>query len=526
MDHRIGSGQAAAASADDRATRAALETMAQGGNAVDAAIAANAVLAITCPHLCGLGGDLLAIVAQGPASSRPVRVLNASGRAAAGADPAALRARGLTAIPLRHDLAAVTVPGCVDGWVELHARYGHLALSEVLARATEYARDGFVTGRPLAGALGTLDERGTAALGEMTGQATGPDAVIRRPGAARVLDAVAREGRVGFYEGEFGEGLLAMAGHWFSPADLATIQATWVEPLTTRAFGHELITVPPNSQGYLALGAAAIAEQLDLPDDPSDPHWAHLLIEASTAVGYDRPELLHDGADGPALLTQVSARVDRVNPSRATQRPSPARLGDTTYLCTVDRDGMAVSLIQSNAAGFGSWIVEPRTGVPLHNRGLGFSVAPGHPAEIRPGARPPHTLSPLMVLGEDGMRLPLGTMGGDAQPQILLQVLTRILRHGQSPAEAVSAPRWVLRGPSTGFDTWTAPTPPSVVIEARQGDAWATDLRARGHEVIIAPNDGGEFGHAHAIRWHTDAPTQAGADHRTVIGSALIAPAA
>ncbi len=147
-------------------------------------------------------------------------------------------------------------------------------------------------------------------------------------------------------------------------------------------FGVELSTIPPNSQGYLTLGAARLAEHLGLPDDPDDPQWAHLLVECAVVAGFDRPDVLSDQADGPALLRRIEQRVGDVDPSRASRTSAPASDGDTTYLCTADGNGMAVSLIQSNASGFGSWLAEPNTGIGLHNRGIGFTLTAGHPAEL------------------------------------------------------------------------------------------------------------------------------------------------
>jgi len=289
-------------------------------------------------------------------------------------------------------------------------------------------------------------------------------------------------------------------------------------------FGVDLHTIGPNSQGFLALGAARLAERLDLPDDPADPRWAHLLIEAAAVAGFDRPDVLHDRADGAALLAAIDGRLDLVGLERSSGRTAPAGTGDTTYLCTVgvDADGrrMAVSLIQSNASGFGSHLVEPNTGINLHNRGMGFSLVEGHPAELAPGRRPPHTLSPL--LATDGGRLVgvLGTMGGDAQPQILLQLLTRLFHHRQSPRAAIDEGRWILHGPDTGFDTWAAAGGPSVYVEGHAPDIWTEALADRGHRTERRPAWDSGFGHAHAILVEDSGMFVGAADPRAVVGSA------
>lgn len=508
---------AAAVTADQLATQAAMWAFARGGNAVDAAIAANAAMAVCAPHMCGIGGDLFALVST---PDGEVHALNASGRAGSGSDAAAMRAEGLTSMPLRHDVRAVTVPGCVDGWIALHERFASLDLDEVLTPAIKLAVDGFPASPLLVGALSTLDDTARVELAELVAQATHPGAAVRRPGTALALLGIAAGGRRAFYAGAFGEGLVAVGGGLFSEADLLTLQAEWVEPLCAEVFGVELCTIPPNSQGYLTLGMAGLAEQAGLPDSPDDDRWAHLMIEAATAASFDRPSQLHEGRDGGQLLDELLDRGDLIDPTAASRRTTPAADGDTTYLCTADDNGFAVSLIQSNASGFGSWLAEPTTGINLHNRGLGFSLGQGHPAELAGGRRPPHTLAPALARRDGRLAAVLGTMGGDAQPQIVAQLAARLFRHDESAATAVAAPRWVLRGPSTGFDTWTAPTAPTVVIEKGSPRSWPGALAARGHDVVMAPGFDGMFGHANVIVAEANGMFAAAADPRARIGSA------
>jgi gamma-glutamyltranspeptidase/glutathione hydrolase len=485
-------------SVDHLASSAGVAILRRGGTAADAAVAASAVLAVTSPHLCGMGGDLFALVHR-PGDDAPA-ALNASGRAGSGADPARLRAEGHDVMPFHGDVRSVPVPGCVDGWLALHERFGRLALTEVLAPAVQYAGEGFPASPLLAVAQVLLDGvAGAEDLLEPRPLRAGDR--VRRPGIALALAAVVEHGRAGFYEGAFGEGLLELGAGEFAPEDLRRPLADWVEPLRARAWDHDLWTIPPNSQGYLTLLGAAITEGLPLPEHPDDPAWAHLLVEAARAAGHDRPDALHEGADvGPLLAAdEIERRRALVDPERRSALPTPVAGGGTMHLCAGDADGMAVSLIQSNASGFGSLVFEPSTGIGLHNRGIGFSLRPGHRAEYGPGRRPPHTLSPALVTRPDGgLAGAIGTMGGDSQPQILLQLLCRWLRHGESAGQAIAAPRWVLQGRS-GFDTWTTPEP-RIQLEAHAPAAWAEGLRSRGHDVAVAGVEGGHgFGHAHLL---------------------------
>ena len=504
------------ATADQLATQAGMFALAQGGNAVDAAIAANAAIAVTGPHLCGMGGDLFALVHF----EGEVFCLNSSGRSGSGATADALRAEGLVDMPFRHDVRVVTVPGCVDGWSALHQRFGTLPLATLLAPAIHLAEHGFPASPLLAGAVGQLDARARATLSELSTQARRPGARVRRPGVAEALRAVATGGRDGFYLGAFGDGLLQLGAGWFTRDDLSAPIADWVAPLVAQVWGVDMWTVPPNSQGYLTLAGAMLAESLGLPADPDDAQWAHLTIEAAKAVAHDRPAVLHEHADGATLLAAAANRAHMVDGSRASHHSAPGHDGDTTYLCTTDHHGNGVSLIQSNAAGFGSWVIEPNTGINLHNRGLGFSLQPGHPAELRPAARPPHTLSPALATDPDGrLRSVFGTMGGDGQPQILLQLAARLFHHGQSPAVAMRSGRWVLRGPHTGFDTWTTDQGQVVRVEANAPAEWCERLTAMGHRAEATPPFDSAFGHANAIVLDDDGFWSGAADPRSHVGS-------
>jgi gamma-glutamyltranspeptidase / glutathione hydrolase len=499
--------RAIVAAVDRLAAEAGVAALRAGGSVADAAVAASAVLAVTTPHMCGMGGDLFAVVTRPGA---PPEVLNASGRAGSGADPERFRADVGLVPPFREDIRVVTVPGCVDGWLALHGRHGRLPLADVLADAAFYAEDGFpaspllavkapeVVGRP-----GADDLTAVAPLGAGTR--------VRRPGVARALRAIVADGRAGFYQGEFGTGLLALGGGEYTPDDLARDQADWVDPLHLTVWGHDLWGPPPNSQTYLTLSSAWMAERVGLPagaDEIDDPLWAHVLIEATRQAGHDRLAALHEHADGAALLdpARLARRADRIDLGRAAVVPAPAAAGGTIFLAVADVDGNGVALIQSNAAGFGSYLAEPSTGIFLHNRGSGFSLVPGHPAEYGPGRRPPHTLAPVVATRPDGsLHAIVGTMGGDSQPQVVLQLLARLLSAGQDPATAVAAGRWVLgsqRDPT--FDVWQDPAAIRVRVEGHAPSDWARGLADRGHPV--EPMDAYDYraGHAHVIVRHDD----------------------
>lgn len=489
--------RAMAVSVDGLATGAALDAMRRGGSAVDAAIAANAVLAVTLPNQCGLGGDLFALV-HSPGS--PPRLLEGAGRAGSGADPDELRARGMSAIP-HDDIAAVTIPGCVDGWSALHEEYGRLSMADLLGAAIDYAKSGFPASPYLAR---TISNRPTIA-GEIAGaqDAVAPGTRLRRDGMARVLTDIASGGRDAFYRGEFGEAL-RQHGHLFTEQDLTASQAQWTAPLRAEAFGSVLWTTQPPASGYITLASAWIADHLVLPMDPNESLWAHYLAEAMRQAAFDRTEVLADGADGAELIApeRLISRVSAIRRDAAATLPETYREGGTTYIAAVDQQRLAISLIQSNCMSFGSGLIAGKTGIWLQNRGVGFTLRPGHPNTLAPGRRPAHTLAPLIITnGQQQLAACLGTRGGDSQPQILLQLVARLLRAGEDPASALAAGRWVLRGANddTSFDTWGAGGAVRLCLEGNTPADWANKLKELGHSVEAEEHFSHAFGHAHVI---------------------------
>lgn len=513
------------ATVDRLATEAGIDVLNNGGNAADAAVAASAVLAVTTQHLCGMGGDLVAIVHPGRGRGTPAALL-AIGRAGSGADPAGLRAEGHRMIPFRDDLRAVTVPGCVDGWLALHSRFGRLPMADVLAAATAYAEDGFAVAPLLAMSLPSVAHV-TGSDDYFVGGPPEPGDVRRRPGIARSLQLIAERGRDGWYGGEFGAGLLRIGNGWFQPEDLARDLADWVETAEVDVPAGVLHVTPAPTQGYLtALGAAAAAG-LPVPKSDADAAWPHLLIEAARAAGHDRNALLYDGADITPLLRidEVQRRTALVDPEQTSVPRAPAHAGDTIYMCVADGDGMCVSLSQSNASGYGANLTVPEIGVFLHNRGIGFALRDDSPGVLAPGKRPIHTLAPFLVTTESGDPAVVGgTMGGDAQPQICLQLLAR-LQAGATAQVADDAPRWVIAEEGgNGFGTWTRDTDGQlhqvIYIEDTAPPDWDDGLRARGHVVQRLP-ESGAFGHAQLALIAADHSMTAAADPRALTGAAL-----
>jgi gamma-glutamyltranspeptidase / glutathione hydrolase len=509
----------AVAAADHLAASAGAAVLERGGNAVDGAIATAAVMAVTSPHACGLGGDLFALVAR---SGEPPAALNASGRAGSGADPDRLRAEGHHAMPVQCDIRAVTVPGCVDGIVALHDRFATMELRDLFANARRLAGAGFLVSPSLAAGSPALSPATRAeVLGASEPLRAGQR--LRIPALADVFAAISESGRAGFYEGEFGGDLIAVGAGEFTDEDLRMGQADWVPPLSVEAFGRRLWTAPPNSQGYLTLSSAWIAEYVGLPDDPDDERWAFALVEAARQAGFDRPDVLHEHADGPSLLApaRLLPRVAAVGERASVDLADVYGDAGTTCICAVDRERTGVSLIMSNASGFGSHLALARQGIFLHNRGQGFSLEAGHPAEYGPRRRPPHTLSPLAVTdAECGLESVLGTMGGDGQPQILLQLLARTLVCGQDAGAAIGAPRWVLaREGASSFGVWHGDGEPLVRLEQGAPAAWSRGLRRRGYEVAAGGHGEHTFGHAQMIRVSDAGVLSGAADPRSGSGA-------
>ena len=501
------------------ATTAGLGILRAGGHAVDAAIAANAVLGVVLPSGCGLGGDAFWLIWDEAAGRQTA--LNGSGRAPAAADPAALRGRGLATLPERGPFT-ITVPGAVRSWQDAHARHGRLLRAEILGPAIELARDGFPAWDGFISAIeGTLPAV-VEALGEGSGfervfrphgRAWAPGELVRLPALAVTLERLVDVGFEDFYDGEIAERQvrgLAAVGSAINRADLAGHTSTWTEPIATDYRGVRVTTHPPNSSGIVALELLNVLETFEPPAPTAfgpagvdDARWVHLGIEAAKLAMADRDRWLTDPAflDIPVerLTSKAYARelAGRIDPARASrpERSTNPRGGGTIYLATVDDAGNAVSLIQSNYKGFGSGVADPDTGIHYQNRGSYFSLDPDHPNVLAPGKRTLHTLLPGMLF-RSGERRPwvvTGSMGGDAQPQIHAQVVSALVDGGLDIATAVGAPRWFVEG-AEHF----AP-PVEVRAERRYHAAVLDGLEAMGHPLTRTIPFNGLFGHAHGI---------------------------
>lgn len=499
------------ATSQPAATEAGLAVLREGGNALDAAIAANAVLAVTEPHMCGPGGDLFAMVWD-PAGRR-LHGVNASGRSAAARDLETLRAvlGAAPTMPARGP-HCVTAPGAVDGWALLHARFGRREWRALFEPAIALARGGFrvepVSARWWRRAAGearaSLGATAAEFLATFAPAGDGPAAgdFLRNPALADSLETIAREGRRGFYEGALGARLaecVTAAGGALAAADLRVPHAEWVTPLTTRYRGCEVCALPPNGQGASVLQMLNILEGMALPG-PASVDWWHAFIEAKKLAFADRARWYADPAFAAApLATLISkdyaaARRALIDPARAgagyTHGSVPG--GDTTYLATADADGMLVSLIQSIFNPFGSALVAPGTGFALQSRGAGFSLAAGHPNAYAPGKRPFHTIMPGFVLRDGRPWLAFGVVGADMQPQGQVQILVNLLDFGCDVASAAALPR--LRhagGPQpNGLDD-----PGSGIVHAEPAlpAAVIAGLRARGHVVTPIDDPIGNF---------------------------------
>jgi oxamate amidohydrolase len=487
------------------ASQAGLRLLQEGGTAVDAAVAAAAVLTVVYPHNTSLGGDLFALVHDPRRGA--VEALNASGRAAARASIDLYRGAGYEVIPPRGPLAALTVPGAVDGWCELLERAGRKELGQVLQPAIEYAEQGHPVSSRLAEWLTTDRELLAASVStartylQSDGRAPAQGELLRQPNLARSLRQLATSGRESFYRGELGERIceaLAAVGSPLTLDDFAAHRSEWQQPISTRYRDQDVYQLGPSTQGVTALQILNIAEDWDLQAlGDGSPDYYHLLVEATRQALRDRA-LISDPAfvDVPLerlLSKEYAARLrSEIDPRRAGPLNLAPAGGDTIYLCVADGDGLLVSLIQSVYWDFGSGVVAGDTGILLQNRGTFFSLDPAEPNRLEPGKRTFHTLIPAMLAADGQPWLAYGNMGGEGQPQSQAAIVTRIIDFGYELQAAIEAPRWLLGR------AWGEPST-LLKLDQQVPAGVVEQLAGMGHAVEVLPPWSETLGHAQAV---------------------------
>lgn len=503
-------GRNVVATSQPLAGEAGLQMLRQGGNAVDAALAAAICLTVVEPTGTGIGSDLFAILWDGD----QLHGLNASGRSPSALSPE--RFAGHDAMP-KYGWDPVTVPGAVSGWVELSRNHGSLPFAKLFEPAVKYAEEGFhvtpltaVAWARSAELHGQREEFARHFLPE--GRAPRAGELFRSPDQARTLTAIADTTGEAFYRGALASAMAAEAakdGGLLTEEDLANHTLDWVGTIFVDFADAELHEIPPNGQGIAALMALGMLREFDLASmDPEGPEALHLQIEAMKLAFADTYRFV---ADPASMAVDVSdmlsgdylakrAKLISFAEARDPKHGMPHERG-TVYLTAADAEGRMVSLIQSNYMGFGSGVVVPGTGIAMQNRGCGFVLTPGLPNRVGGGKRPFHTIIPAFLM-QDGQPLAsYGVMGGDMQPQGHLQMALRTLVWGQNPQAASDAPRWQV---TRGLGVLLEEGVPAVTVAALQG---------RGHDVKVQPSSGA-FGGAQLIVRHESGGYAAGSDHR------------
>lgn len=496
-----------AATSQPLATMVAIDILKRGGSAVDAAIAANAVLGLMEPTGCGIGGDLFAIVWDN--KSQKLHGLNASGRSPAGLTLEEFQKQGLKKIP-SFGVLPISVPGCVDGWFELHSKFGRLPMSELLAPAIQYAREGFPVSEVIAqgwqsGERVFAKQPGFADTFLVDGKAPRTGDIFRNPRLANTLEKIGQGGRDVFYKGDIARALAADVqkhGGFLSYDDLANHTSDWIEPVSTNYRGYDVWELPPNGQGIAALQMLNVLEGFDLRKSGfgSRDH-IHWFVEAKKLAFEDRARLYADPAFAKVPVQELISksygekRRALIDASKAAQQypvglPHAVEEGDTIYMTVADKDRNMISLIQSNYRGFGSGVCPAELGFSLQDRGEMFDLQPGRFNSYASGKRPFHTIIPAFVTKDGKPFLSFGVMGGATQPQGHVQILLNIIDFDMNIQEAGDAPRILHSGSSepTGEQMTNGGT---VALESGFSEDVQKSLEAAGH--VFKPARG-EFG--------------------------------
>ena len=490
------------------AGRSGVEILERGGNAVDAAIAANATIGLMEPSMNGIGGDLFVIYYE--AKTGKLHGLMSSGYAPTGLTPKLLQDKGQTRMP-GSGIYSVTVPGAVAGWDALRTKFGSKPFSEILAPAIYYADNGFpiseVIARGWNGSVNKLSQHPNSAKTYLiNGRAPRAGEIFKNPDLAKSYRMIADEGKDGYYKGPIAQAILQISkeqGGTMTAADLTDFKPEWVTPISTTYRGWTVSELPPNTTGIAALIMLNIMEQHPLKDYGFHSTKAlHVMIEAKKLAYADLIRYIGDPAVSKLpveILTSKAhgvARAKLIDANKAACTIEPAKIegytnsegNDTIYLSAIDKDGNIVSLIQSNYSGFGSGLVAPGTGFVLHNRGALFTLEANHPNTLAPRKRPLHTIIPAFMQKDD-VRIGFGIMGGFNQPQAHAQFVANIADYGFTIQEALEAGRFT-KGSFQGCD---------VDIEALIPEKVRQELTALGHQLDVANPRSGGFGWGQAV---------------------------
>lgn len=506
------------------AAQAALAVLRDGGNAIEAMVAAASTIAIVYPHMNGIGGDGFWVIS---APGQPPVAIEACGPAAAGVSCDFYRSRGMAEIPMRGPLSANTVAGTVGGWqqaLDISAQWGgRLSLARLLEDAIHYAENGIpVTASQYASTTKKYDELigqpGFADTFLVDGQAPMPGSLFKQERLGKTLRTLAKEGLGSFYRGSLAETIaadLADLGIPVTGADLAQYRARTRTPLHLRHSQGDLYNMTPPTQGLVSLIIVGLLDRLNIGQHaPDSVEYIHLVVEATKQAFRIRDQYITDpdymAIDPQECLSDeflapyaAAIRVDAALPWGRGKGP-----GDTIWMGVIDNEGRAVSFIQSIYHEFGSGVVLPHSGINWQNRGCSFSLDAEHLNALKPGKKPFHTLNPALARFNDGRIMVYGTMGGDGQPQTQAAVFTRYAVYGQEVQQAITAPRWLLGR------TW-GQVSETLKLESRFAPEIIEGLRQLGHDVEVIGEFDETVGHAGAIVRHPSGTFEGGFDPRS-----------
>jgi gamma-glutamyltranspeptidase/glutathione hydrolase len=512
------------------ATQLALDILKAGGNAIDAAIAANALLGLVEPTGNGIGGDLFAIVWD--AETKQLYGLNASGRSPRSLSIDYFRKEGYEKIPAYGPLP-VSVPGCVDGWFELHKRFGSMKMDQILEPAISYAREGFplteVIAYYWAGNARSLSRYPNVKEVYMPGgKAPAKGDIFKNPYLANTLELIAEGGRDAFYKGEIArtiDAFMKEQGGFLSYDDLASHSSEWVDAVSANYRGYDVWELPPNGQGIAALQILNILEQFDIAAMGfGSSEYIHHFVEAKKLAFEDRAKYYADPAFNKLPVEELiskeyaAKRAGLINPKRASRNLDAGEMehGNTIYLTVADAHGNMVSLIQSNFRGLGSGMCPPGLGFILQDRGELFSLEDGHYNVFEPGKRPFHTIIPAFVTKDGKPLMSFGLMGGSMQPQGHAQIIVNMIDFGMNLQEAGDAPR--IRHDGSSQPTGSTMTDGGVVnLESGIPYESIRELMQRGHHI---QSSHGGFGGYQAILWDEEKGVYFGASESRKDGQA------